>query len=123
MRVYYSKLNLMALMVPCTFSLKIFLLGGFSVSVEMGKPEPWQHVSAGAPQGSVLGPLFFLVYINDLSESVASQVKLCADDTSIFQIISDVNLSWQSLSNDLSIIQDYRWKMSSTLIHPNKHRK
>ena len=57
---------------------------------------------------------YSFLYINDLSENVASQVKPFADDTSIFQVVSDVNLSWQSLSSDLSIIQDwaYRWKMS-----------
>ncbi len=67
---------------------------------EGGKTSSRKHISAGVPQGSVLGPLFFLIYVNDLSENVSSQVKLFADDTSIYQIVSDVNSSWQIPSND-----------------------
>ena len=44
------------------------------------------------PQGSVLGPRFFLVYINGLAENALSPVKLFADDTSIFRIVSNVNV-------------------------------
>ena len=99
---------------PLYLLIKDFLAGRLQRVVLNSKTSSWQHVSTGVPQGSVLGPLFFLVYINDLSENVSSIVKLFADDTSIFQIVSDVNLSWQILSNDLSIIQDwaYRGKMS-----------
>ena len=99
---------------PLYLLIKDFLAGRLQRVVLNGKTSSWQHVSAGVPQGSVLGPLFFLLYINDLSENVSSQVKLFADDTSIFQMVSDVSLSWQILSNDLYVIQNwaYRWKMS-----------
>ena len=46
-------------------------------------------VKASAPQGSILGPVFFLIYINDLSIDIISIVKLFADDTSLFSIIHD----------------------------------
>ena len=45
------------------------------------KSSNWSTVSAGVLQGSVLGPLFFLVYINDLPENVSCNVKQFADDT------------------------------------------
>lgn len=90
-----------------------------------GKTSSWECVTAGVPQGSIHEPLFSLVYINDLAENISSHVKLFADDTSMFQIVSDVNLSWQILNNDLSVIQDwaYRWKIASTQIQHSRQKK
>ena len=43
----------------------------------------WQDVKSGIPQGSILEPLLFLTYVNDLSRSISSKVFLFADDTKI----------------------------------------
>ena len=59
-----------------------------------GKNSEWADISVGVPQGSVLGPLLSLVYINDHVESVGCDIKLCADDTSLFQL-SMMNLRLQ----------------------------
>ena len=74
----------------------------------------WAEIRAGVPQGSILGPLFFLIYINDLSENLKSTVKLFADDTSIFHVVKDPNTSAEILNHDLTKISEwaYRWKMS-----------
>ena len=47
-------------------------------------------MSAGVPQGSVLGTLFFLVYINDLVDSIDCDVRMFADDTSLFSTVNEV---------------------------------
>ena len=54
-----------------------------------GQSSSWTNVNAGVSQGSILGLLLFLKYINDLSDGVSSNTKLLADDTSLFSVIHD----------------------------------
>ena len=61
-----------------------FLADRMQRTVLNGKASQWRNVTAGVPQGSILGPLFFLVYINDLTENLRCNIKLFADDTSLF---------------------------------------
>ena len=70
-------------------------------------------VSSGAPQDSVLGPILFLVYINDLPDQVKSRIRLFADDTAIYLAISSEGES-VTLQNDLHILEiwEKRWDMS-----------
>ena len=79
-----------------------------------GQESEWLTIKAGVPQGSTLGPLFFLTYINDLSDNLESNVKLFVDDTSIFSVVRDPINSSQKLNNDLHKVSlwAYKWKMS-----------
>ena len=61
-------------------------------------------IESGVPQGSVLGPLLFLVYINDLELKLKSNVKFFADDTMLFSVIKDPLTSANDLNHDLGII-------------------
>ena len=73
------------------------------------------EIERGVPQGSVLGPLLFLIYINDLEEGIKSHIKFFADDTSLFSIVKDPNTSSATeLNYDLNLISPwaYLWKMS-----------
>ena len=51
----------------------------------------WTNVEAGVPQGSILGPLFFLIYVNNLSDSLTANPKLFVDGTSLLSVIHNIN--------------------------------
>ena len=67
--------------------LENYLTGRFQRVVLNGQTSSWRPILAGVPQGSILGPLLFLVYINDLPNGLISNAKLFADDTSLFTIV------------------------------------
>ena len=94
--------------------IKNFLSNRFERVVLNGKTSEWEKNNAGVPQSSILGQLFFLIYINDLTERTSSIVKLFADDTSFFPVVQDKNNSASQLNNGLNNVSDwdYTWKMS-----------
>ena len=75
-----------------------------------GKSSEWAKISAGVPQGSVLGPLFFLVYINDLIDNVNCDIKMFADDTSLFSCVDDPVKSALQLNEDLETVELWAWQ-------------
>ena len=79
-----------------------------------GQSSEWGTISTGVPQGSVLGPLLFLVFINDIVDIVHSEIKVFADDTSLYLTVDNPITAAASLNIDLSSIDDWfkQWLIS-----------
>ena len=94
--------------------LRSFLSDRKQRTVLNGQSSRWGNISAGVPQGSILGPLFFLIYINDLTENLSCSVKLLADDTSLFTIAQDPNSAASDLNHALDLVRlwAHKWRMS-----------
>ena len=92
--------------------IKAFLGNRSQTVVVEGEESPTAPVTSGVPQGSVLGPILFLVYINDLPEQVRSKVRLFADDTALYLTLNDINDS-RTIQNDLDHLQIWEadWDM------------
>ena len=77
-----------------------------------GEVSTWKSVLNGVPQGSVLGPILFLIYINDLDDSITSNVLKFADDTKLF-IKVNTDGDKQHLQNDLDRLVKWseKWQM------------
>ena len=78
-----------------------------------GTAAEYGNVFSGVPQGSVLGPLLFLIYINDLEENIMSHIRFFADDTMLFSIIKNPVETANELNQDLKTIQKWahQWKL------------
>ena len=76
-----------------------------------GSESGWGIVESGVPQGSVLGPLLFLININDLEYGIKSHINIFADDTSLFTIAKDPGISAFELNQDLHLISQWAYQM------------
>ena len=83
-----------------------------------GKESNWHDVTSGIPQGTVLGPLLFVLYINDLPDLTQSDTFLFADDIKIFRSIINTN-DQDILQQDITTIEKWSHDWMLTL-HPDK---
>ena len=92
--------------------IKSFLTNRTQQVVVEGSVSSSCEVTSGVPQGSVLGPALFLIYINDITENINSQIRLFADDCLIYRPINSIE-DHLILQNDLHTLVDWsnKWQM------------
>ena len=107
-----SKLQYYGIQGPLLNWFESFLTQRFQSVVCEGQTSSQCPVTSGVPQGTVLGPLLFLLYINDLPDNVQSSVRLFADDALLYGIVAS-DAVCDLLQSDLSRLESWQfhWQM------------
>ena len=69
--------------------------------VVRGTYSSWSPVRSGVPQGTILGPILFLIYVNDISSNIPSSHKMYADDTKVYRELSNLETDTRALQSDI----------------------
>ena len=100
------KLNHIGIRGPLLQWIESFLSGREQRVVIEDHSSKWSHVTSGVPQGSILGPLLFLIYINDIGDNLTSPTRLFADDCVLYREITNPS-DHITLQQDLDLV--LRW--------------
>jgi hypothetical protein len=85
-----------------------------------GQSSHWKEIDSGVPQVSVLGPLLFFIYINDITRDLQTNKFLYADDTSLLEIVDDPCLTADRLNHDVGCIKAWTGLSLSIQTRPNQ---
>ena len=90
-----------------------FLTGRRQRVMVNGEASSWSEVLSGVPQGSVLGPLYFVLFINDMPEVVHNYIALFADDAKLFSRI-ETEEDYSDMQQDLVLLQEWaqKWQLN-----------
>ena len=91
-------------------TLEYFLVNRYQRVELNGQVSRWAAVNTGVVQDSIVGPLLFLIYSNDLSNRLPSNLRLFADDMSLFPVDRDVTLLGNVLNNNLLKINNWAYQ-------------
>jgi hypothetical protein len=93
---------------------RYFLTDRYQRVIVRGSQSNWSPVKSGVPQGTILGPILFLIYINDLPSEIQSSTKLFADDTKIYRKLVDKVADTSILQSDLDRMRNWteNWQLN-----------
>ena len=104
----------------CLFEwLKSYISERYQKVVLNGMESHLCFLEAGVPQGSILGPILFLIFINDIVDEIECLVNLFADDTSVQQRIIELT-SFDKVNRDLQRLRRYaanNWQISTSCLY------
>ena len=108
------KLNRHGIDGPLLRWFRHFLTNRMQRVVIRSKYSDWSSVKSGVPQGTILGPILFIIYINDISTDLTSTVKIYADDTKIYRTIGSPDVDIPALQCDLDRLGVWanKWQMN-----------
>ena len=108
------KLQSYGIQLQLLFLLENYLFNRKQRVVINGVKSSWKPIKSGVPQGSVLGSLLFLIFINDLPDNLICNPKLFADDVSVNAVMYEKYVCTNSLNDDLKRLYEWsvKWKMS-----------
>ena len=116
------KLKTIGVFINLLILFQSFLDNRYQRVLLNGQNSHCELIKAGIPQGSILGPLLFLIYINDLPNNLISNVNFFAGDISVFSIVNDINVSTEEINNDLKRISKWAYQRK-TMFHPDFTKK
>ena len=93
--------------------IKSYLTERYQRVVVNGQSSEWRLINSGVPQGSILGPLLFLIFINDIVDDLQGDPFLYADDTSLFHPLNE-RTDLTRVNGDLRQISNWsdQWRVT-----------
>ena len=120
-KILLEKMKIYGFSEHCIKWFSSYLSNRKQITVFNGKKSKSRVVQIGVPQGSILGPLLFLIYINDLPNATELLLSLFADDTTLQASGKTIEEVESKINNELSVLSDW-FETNQLTLHPNKTR-